>query len=48
MDPAVVPGILLSNRKITGDGYDLTDVTATILTWYGLPKNAGMAGRSFF
>jgi predicted AlkP superfamily phosphohydrolase/phosphomutase len=45
MDPAVVPGIILSNRKIAGDGHDLTDVTATILALYGLPPNAGMSGR---
>jgi predicted AlkP superfamily phosphohydrolase/phosphomutase len=48
MDPAVVPGVLLSNRKLTGDGYDLTDVTATILAGYGLPRNEGMLGESFF
>jgi hypothetical protein len=48
MDPDVVPGVVLSNRKITGDGHDLTDVTATILAWYGLPANDGMTGTSFF
>jgi hypothetical protein len=48
MDPAVVPGILLSNRKIARDGNNLTDVTATILTMYGLPANPGMAGTSIF
>jgi hypothetical protein len=48
MDPDVVPGILLSNRRITGDGHDLTDVTATLLAWYGLPANDGMTGKSFF
>jgi predicted AlkP superfamily phosphohydrolase/phosphomutase len=48
MDPEVVPGIVLSTRKITGDGHNLVDVTATILAWYGLPPNAGMSGKSFF
>jgi predicted AlkP superfamily phosphohydrolase/phosphomutase len=48
MDPEVVPGIVLTNRKLTGDGYGLVDVTATILAWYGLPPNAGMSGKSFF
>jgi predicted AlkP superfamily phosphohydrolase/phosphomutase len=48
MDPAVVPGIVLSNRKIAGEGHDLVDVTATILAWYGLPLNAGMSGTSIF
>ena len=48
MDPDVVPGIIVSNRKITGEGYDLRDVTATILAWYGVPPNAGMTGKSIF
>jgi predicted AlkP superfamily phosphohydrolase/phosphomutase len=48
MDPEVVPGIVLSNRTITGEGHNLVDVTATILAWYGLPPNAGMSGKSFF
>jgi predicted AlkP superfamily phosphohydrolase/phosphomutase len=48
MDPEVVPGILLSNRKVTGQGYGLTDVTASILALYGLPMNEGMSGKSFF
>jgi predicted AlkP superfamily phosphohydrolase/phosphomutase len=48
MDPEVVPGIILSNRKVTGEGHDLRDVTATILAWYGLPLNEGMSGKSIF
>ena len=48
MDPEVVPGILLSNHKITGEGHNLVDVTATILAWYGLPPNPGMSGTSIF
>jgi predicted AlkP superfamily phosphohydrolase/phosphomutase len=48
MDPAVVPGVLLSNRKIAADGHGLTDVTATILALYGLPANPGMSGKSIF
>ena len=48
MDPAVVPGILLSNHKIPTEGHDLMDVTATILAWYGLPPNPGMSGKSIF
>ena len=48
MDPQVVPGILLTNRKLTADGHDLTDVTATILALYGLPMNPGMSGKSIF
>ncbi len=48
MDPEVVPGVFLTNEKVTTDGHDLTDVTATILQWYGLPVNAGMAGKPIF
>ncbi|HXJ37298.1 MAG TPA: alkaline phosphatase family protein, partial [Candidatus Eisenbacteria bacterium] len=48
MDPEVVPGILLSNRKVVGEGHNLVDVTATILAWYGLPLNEGMSGKSIF
>jgi predicted AlkP superfamily phosphohydrolase/phosphomutase len=48
MDPEVVPGIVLANRKIAGDGHDLTDVTTTILAWYGLKPNPGMTGTSIF
>jgi hypothetical protein len=48
MDPDVVPGVILSNRKIPGDGYTLVDVTATILAWYGLQPTEGMSGRSIF
>ncbi len=48
MAPEVVPGILLSNRKIPGDGHDLTDLTATLLDHYGLPPADGMVGTSIF
>ena len=48
MAPEVVPGILLVNRTLQGSGYDLTDVTATLLDHYGLPPAEGMVGRSIF
>lgn len=44
-DPAVVPGILLVNRKLTKDGHDLTDVTATLLHHFGLSVPADMVGK---
>jgi bisphosphoglycerate-independent phosphoglycerate mutase (AlkP superfamily) len=44
----VVPGILLVNRKLRSSGHDLTDVTATLLDYYGLPPAQGMVGRSIF
>lgn len=47
MAPEVVPGIVLSSRKIDGEGHDLTDVTATLLAWYGQPMLPGMRGEAF-
>ncbi len=45
MSPDVVPGILLVNRKLTEDGYELTDLTATLLAHYGLDPSPGMVGK---
>ena len=47
MAPEVVPGVLLSSRALSGGGgHDLTDITATILAWYGAPALPGMSGTS--
>jgi bisphosphoglycerate-independent phosphoglycerate mutase (AlkP superfamily) len=43
-----VPGVLLSNRKITASMPQLADITATILDQFGIPKAAGMIGRPVF
>ena len=45
MSPAVVPGVLLTNKKIGGSGYDLTDLTATLLAHYGLAQTKEMVGE---
>jgi predicted AlkP superfamily phosphohydrolase/phosphomutase len=45
MAPEVVPGILLVNRKLSTDGHDLTDVTATILSHYGVRPRESMTGE---
>jgi predicted AlkP superfamily phosphohydrolase/phosphomutase len=45
MAPSVVPGVLLTNRKLTRDGHDLTDLTATLLSFYGIKKLPGMTGE---
>ena len=45
MSPDVVPGILLVNRKLEGNGYDLTDVTATLFAHYGIEPLTGMIGE---
>ncbi len=44
MSPDVVPGVLLVNRKLTGSGYELTDLTATLLAHYGIDTLPGMVG----
>jgi predicted AlkP superfamily phosphohydrolase/phosphomutase len=48
MDPAVVPGVLLTNRKLARTGYALPDVTATLLAHYGVPLPQGMEGKDVF
>ncbi len=45
MAPEVVPGVLLSNRTIAAVDPDLTDITATLLAWYGVPRTEGMRGE---
>lgn len=47
MAPEVVPGVLLSSRPLAAEGHDLTDVTATILAWYGVDPLPGMQGTPF-
>jgi predicted AlkP superfamily phosphohydrolase/phosphomutase len=46
MSPDVVPGILLVNRKLAGSGYELTDLTATLLAHYGIDPLPGMVGEA--
>ncbi len=45
MSPDVVPGILLVNRTLSGSGYDLTDLTVTLLAHYGVEPLPGMVGQ---
>jgi predicted AlkP superfamily phosphohydrolase/phosphomutase len=45
MAPEVVPGILLLNRKLEKNGHDLTDLTATLLSHYGIEKLPDMIGE---
>ncbi|HEX5010297.1 MAG TPA: alkaline phosphatase family protein [Planctomycetota bacterium] len=47
MDPEVVPGVLLVNRKLPAAGHDLTDVTATLLREFGVAPADGMIGKPF-
>jgi predicted AlkP superfamily phosphohydrolase/phosphomutase len=48
MDYTKVPGVLLSNRKITMDAPALTDIAPTILAQYGITKPNDMPGHSVF
>jgi predicted AlkP superfamily phosphohydrolase/phosphomutase len=45
MAPEVVPGILATNRKLASSGYDLTDLTVTLLAHYGIDPAPGMVGE---
>ena len=48
MDYTLVPGVLLSNRKIAADAPALTDIAPTILAEFGIAKAKGMIGQSVF
>jgi predicted AlkP superfamily phosphohydrolase/phosphomutase len=48
MDYTLVPGVLLSNRKIASEHPALTDIAATILGEFGIEKSGAMMGRSVF
>lgn len=48
MDYTLVPGVLLSNRKIPAKAPALTDIAPTILDEFGIPKAQGMIGQSVF
>lgn len=47
MDPAVVAGTLLTTLPLELDDPELTDATAELLAFYGLPPAEGMVGRPF-
>jgi predicted AlkP superfamily phosphohydrolase/phosphomutase len=48
MDYTLVPGVLLSNRKILMSDPALTDIAPTILAEFGIPKTKDMMGQSVF
>ncbi len=48
MDFTLVPGILLSNRRVTAEMPALTDVAPTILAEFGIAEPPEMAGRALF
>jgi predicted AlkP superfamily phosphohydrolase/phosphomutase len=48
MDYTLVPGVLLSNRKISAESPALTDIAPTILAEFGIAKAHAMMGTSVF
>jgi predicted AlkP superfamily phosphohydrolase/phosphomutase len=48
MDFTLVPGVLLSNRKIAASAPALTDIAPTILDEFGIARTQGMIGQSVF
>jgi predicted AlkP superfamily phosphohydrolase/phosphomutase len=48
IDYRLVPGVLLSNRKIAAPTPALTDIAPTILAEFGIAKEPGMMGQSVF
>jgi predicted AlkP superfamily phosphohydrolase/phosphomutase len=47
-DPQVVPGVLVSNRKILAENPSISDMAPTILSEFGLPRPGSMTGRGLF
>jgi predicted AlkP superfamily phosphohydrolase/phosphomutase len=45
MHPDVVPGVLLSNRRLRAGSFRLQDLTVEILRFYGLEKPENMEGK---
>lgn len=48
IDYTLVPGVLLSNRKIAVQNPALTDIAPTILAEFGIKKTRNMIGRPIF
>lgn len=48
MDYTLVPGVILSNRKIEDEAPALTDIAPTILSEFQIPREKDMIGQSVF
>ena len=48
VEPALVPGVLLSNKKIAAESPELRDVAPTILAEFQVAKPENMEGRALF
>jgi bisphosphoglycerate-independent phosphoglycerate mutase (AlkP superfamily) len=48
MDPALVPGLLASSRRLGARQASLTDMAPTILRYFGLSVPSEMPGQSLW
>jgi bisphosphoglycerate-independent phosphoglycerate mutase (AlkP superfamily) len=48
MDYTLVPGVVLSNRKIAAENPALTDIAPTIFAEFGITKPSELRGQSIF
>jgi hypothetical protein len=48
MDSTLVPGVVLSNRKIEMEKPALTDIAPTIFSEFGIAKPGDLKGQSIF
>ena len=48
MDYTLVPGVVLSNRKIAAENPALTDIAPTIFAEFGITKPSELRGKSIF
>jgi predicted AlkP superfamily phosphohydrolase/phosphomutase len=48
VDPALVPGVLFSNRRVDTDDPGIEDMAPTALDLFGIPQPSWMEGRPLF
>lgn len=48
IDSRAVPGVLLTNRRLSAGSGSLPDLTVSVLEYFGVDPRAGMSGRSLF
>jgi bisphosphoglycerate-independent phosphoglycerate mutase (AlkP superfamily) len=48
IDPDLVPGVLLANRRVMAPEAKLSDIAPTILAAFGIEKPSQMTGRNLF
>ncbi|CAN7512226.1 alkaline phosphatase family protein [Mesorhizobium caraganae] len=48
IDPALVPGVLLSNQPLTRGPLTLVDIAPSLHAYFGIPRDAGHTGRQIW